>query len=132
MENKLLDMPLVQCLQVEAQSPSLQDNTADIDRLKQALQPVLEEFGLADRECKVPFSCLSRVAAGFRRCDFRGGAVVSLIPGVVEIIDFVSDSSAPLFAMALDLGTTHLEATVLDPLWRPFRQRTEDRYDRSC
>ena len=114
MQNKPFDMPLVQSLPVEAALPSLQDNTADIDRLKLALRPALQAAGLADRECVVPFGALPRVAAGFRVADFQGSAVVNLFPGRVEIVDFIPDSDHQVLAMALDLGTTHLEANLLD------------------
>ncbi len=114
MQKNLLDNPLVQALPVEANAPSLQDNTADIDRLKLALRQALDEHGLKGRECTVPFFSLSRVAEQFRSAGFRGGAVVNLLPGIVELVDFVPDASAQLLALALDLGTTHLEATLLD------------------
>lgn len=114
MQNNPIDLPLVQCLPVEAQPPSLQDNTADIDRLKLALLPVLRKKEMEDRECVVPFGALPGVASGFRAAGFRGAAVVNLLPGRVEIVDFVPDTKQHLPAMALDLGTTHLEATLLD------------------
>ncbi len=114
MQNKSFDMPLVQSLPVEAASPSLQDNTADIDRLKLALLPALQAAGLEDRECVVPFGALPGVAAGFRTAGFQGSTIVNLLPGRVEIVDFVSDKDHHILAMALDLGTTHLEANLLD------------------
>ena len=114
MKNIPIDIPLVLCLSVEANPPSLQDNIADIDRLKVSLQPLLAEMGLEDRECRVPFSALPQVANGFRQCNFRGGAVVNILHGYVEIVDFVPDNSHQILGMALDLGTTHLEATLLD------------------
>ena len=70
MQNKPFDMPLVQSLPLEATPPSLQDNTADIDRLKLVLVPVLQKAGLVGRECIVPFAALPRVAAGFRSGRF--------------------------------------------------------------
>ena len=110
----LFDMPLVQSLPVEAVPPSLQDNTADIDRLKLALLPVLQKVGLEGRQCVVPFAALTRVAAGFRAAGFRGSVVVNLLPGRVEVVDFIPDMDHHALAMALDLGTTHLEANLLD------------------
>lgn len=114
MQNKPFDIPLVQSLPVEAAPPSLQDNTADIDRLKLVLAPALHKVGLVDRECVVPFAALSGVAAGFRAAGFRGSAVVNLLPGRVEVVDFVPDKEYHVLAIALDLGTTHLEANLLD------------------
>lgn len=109
-----VDLPLVQCLPVEAQPPSIQDNTADVDRLKLALLPILRKAGMEGRECVVPLGALAGVAAGFRAAGFRGAAVVNLLPGRVEVVDFVADNRQALPAMALDLGTTHLEASLLD------------------
>jgi len=114
MQNKPFDMPLVQSLTVVASPPSLQDNTADVDRLKLALTFVLQGAGLESGECVVPFAALSRVADGFRAAGFQGAAVVNLLPGSVEIVDFVPEKDHHALAMALDLGTTHLEANLLD------------------
>jgi uncharacterized 2Fe-2S/4Fe-4S cluster protein (DUF4445 family) len=114
MQKEPFEMPLVQCLPVDAPLPSLQDNTADVDRLKLALLPALQKVGLEGREPIVPFGVLSRVASGFRAAGFRGSAVVNLFPGRVEVVDFVPGKKQHLPAMALDLGTTHLEATLLD------------------
>lgn len=110
----MTDFPLVVSLPVQAAQPSLRDNTADIDRLKAALAPALTGMGLADRECVVPFRALAGVAAGFRNCGFHGCALVNLLPGRAEIVDFVPGGDIPVPAMALDLGTTHLEASLLD------------------
>lgn len=114
MENRPIDIPLVLCLDVQAEAPSLQDNTADIDRLKLALQSVLKENGLGHLECRVPFKALQKVAESFRNCDFQGRAVVNLQPAIAEIVDFVPDSNGQIMGVALDLGTTHLEAILLD------------------
>ena len=114
MVNISTDTPLVQCLEVRAEAPSLQDNTADIDRLKLALQAVLIESGQEHLECKVPFKALPKVAEMFRNCNFQGGAIVNFHPGVAEIVDFVPDVTGQVLAIALDLGTTHLEATLLN------------------
>jgi len=111
---RLSENPLVWSLPVTSSAPSLGDNTADIDRLKQALIPELQKKGLADRACVVPFGAVAGIADRFRSAGFNGRAVVSLLPGRVEITDFLlPDAQGPL-AMALDLGTTHLEASLLD------------------
>jgi len=108
------ELPMVLFLPVEATPPSLGDNTADMDRLKLSLQPLLREAGLEGRECVVPYPALSRVAGGFRSAGFRGIAVINLFPERIELVDFMRDAAGDPLGMALDLGTTHIEATLLD------------------
>lgn len=114
MQNKSANIPLVLCLEVAAQPPSLQDNTGDVDRLKNALRSLLQEKGLDQRLCEVPFTALQKVADNFRQADFHGCAVVNVLPGTIRIVDFLPCAPKRFAAMALDLGTTHLEATLLD------------------
>jgi uncharacterized 2Fe-2S/4Fe-4S cluster protein (DUF4445 family) len=106
---------LATVIPVRAAEPSLQDNTADLDRLKGALAQVLPRE-LADRELEIPFSCMARVAAAFRGAGFAGYAVVNVLPWRLELVDFLADDPGVLPALALDLGTTHLEATLVDLL----------------
>ncbi|MDF1577238.1 MAG: ASKHA domain-containing protein [Desulfurivibrionaceae bacterium] len=101
--------PLVELYAIEAQLPSLKDNTGDLDRLRRA---VAERFG--GREPVVPFGCLPRVAGNFRRAGFVGGAVVNNLPSGPELVDFVVMPAKPLVGIALDLGTTHLEAVLVE------------------
>ena len=111
----LKSIPLVVTLYVEAVAPSLQDNTADLDRLKNGLSPLLSS-PLAGRNLCIPFSCMAPVAAAFRKADFQGYAVLNIFPGKIDIIDFLPQQPDVLPAMALDLGTTHIEATLIDLL----------------
>lgn len=101
--------PLVELYEVEVEGPSLTDNTGDLDRLKRA---VAEQ--LSGHDPVVPYSCLARVAANFRQGGFVGGAVVNHLAAGPELVDFIEKSAAPLVGMALDLGTTHLEAVLVE------------------
>ena len=103
-------MPIVKYITVTAPEPSLRDNSADIDRLKNALREKVSGHSLV-----VPFAQVSNVAAGFRQAKFSGTAVLNEACGHLELVDFV-ESAGPLAAMALDLGTTHLEASLLNLL----------------
>lgn len=103
--------PLVELHEVEARPPSLADNTADLDRLKKALAG-----DFAGRNLVVPFSCIAPVAESFRRSNFKGFAVVAHYPSGPHLVDFVPQKPDFLFGMALDLGTTHLEASLVDLL----------------
>jgi uncharacterized 2Fe-2S/4Fe-4S cluster protein (DUF4445 family) len=100
---------IVRYLPITAEPPSLQDNTGDIDRLKKIVAA-----NYKGRPVVVPFSRLAVVAQRFRDENFTGRAVLNVISPEVEIVDFVGDSPKVLAAMALDLGTTHLEATLID------------------
>lgn len=105
--------PLVRCIAIMAPPPSLQDNRADADRLKQALATQLRYEGV-EMPLVFPFALLAKVAAKFRAAGFRGYVLVNLLPGLGEIVDFLPEAPRMLPALALDLGTTHLEATLLD------------------
>ena len=101
--------PLVQLLAVEASPPSLQDNTGDLDRLKKSLLPLLD-----DQPLTIPYVRTMAVAESFRRAGFKGVAVVNDLVTGPELVDFLADPPKVLAGVALDLGTTHLEATLVD------------------
>jgi uncharacterized 2Fe-2S/4Fe-4S cluster protein (DUF4445 family) len=98
--------PIVSVVQVEAETPSLADNTGDLDRLKRCLAGAVV----------APLPFLARVTAGFRQAGFKGWAVINNLPGGRELVDFLPARPEVLPAMALDLGTTHLEASLVDLL----------------
>ncbi|MDW7772798.1 MAG: ASKHA domain-containing protein [Desulfobulbaceae bacterium] len=124
MNDRIPSTPLVRCFLIKASPPSLEDNTADIDRLKHGVQNVLQEEGISGRHILVPHTRTAAVAAGFRSAGFRGHVLVNILPAYIEIVDFFREPPAFIPAVALDLGTTHLEATLLD-------LRTGDRIARS-
>ncbi|NTV12937.1 MAG: ATP-binding protein [Desulfobulbaceae bacterium] len=101
--------PLVSFLEIKANPPHLGDNTADLDRLRRA---VAEQLG--GREPRVAWSRTAPVAAAFRAAGFGGTAVLNHLAAGVELVDFLPGLATSPLAMALDLGTTHLEATLLD------------------
>jgi uncharacterized 2Fe-2S/4Fe-4S cluster protein (DUF4445 family) len=101
--------PLVRAIAVVAPLPSLGDNTGDLDRLKKALVPHLAGFMPT-----VPYQRLAKVAGRFRAAGFKGTAIVNEVAGFPVLVDFLPEMPPVLAGMALDLGTTHLEATLLD------------------
>lgn len=103
--------PLVRLLPVDVHPPSLRDNTGDIDRLKRGLAPLL-----GGALPVVPHRQLAAVARAFRQAGFKGTAVLNDLPAGPELVDFLVDMPAVLPAMALDLGTTQLEASLVDLL----------------
>lgn len=101
--------PLVQLIPVEAVEPSLQDNTGDLDRLRKALSVPLH-----GRRPFIALASMEAVARGFRQASFKGLAVINELPAGPELVDFLPKAPPCLPAMALDLGTTHLEASLID------------------
>jgi len=102
---------IVEFIRVEAPPPSLEDNTADLDRLRRR---VTEELG--GREPAVAYSRTAFLANGFRQAGFAGSAVVNHLPTGPELVDFLPGPSTFPAGMALDLGTTHLEASLVNLL----------------
>jgi uncharacterized 2Fe-2S/4Fe-4S cluster protein (DUF4445 family) len=101
---------LVQLITVDCSKPSLKDNTGDIDRLK---KNITEKCGAP---VVVPYRAMAQVAKAFRQAGFAGHAVVNDCGSHYELVDFLGDKPEMLAAVALDLGTTHLEASLLDLL----------------
>jgi len=102
---------LVKLYRVEARPPSLGDNTGDLDRLKKALSGQLQ-----GRNPYVQFARIAPVADAFRKAGFKGYALVIHYPAGPHLVDFFPVAPELLVAMALDLGTTHLEASLVDLL----------------
>lgn len=102
--------PMVFTVRVDAAPPVLHDNTADLDRLQQALISSLAD----GRPLSVPYSRMTAVARAFREAGFSGYALVSSMEQGWMVVDFFAEKPDVVAAMALDLGTTHLEATLLN------------------
>lgn len=102
--------PVVTTISIKATPPSLQDNTGDLDRLKKKIQAQLN--GAAG--LRIPFQRLGMVAGSFRQAGFTGVAVINDGGYGPELVDFLAHEPTTLPAMALDLGTTHLEARLID------------------
>ncbi|MBU0944161.1 MAG: DUF4445 domain-containing protein [Proteobacteria bacterium] len=101
---------IVCSVRVEAAPPALHDNTADLDRLRQALLAALAD----DRFLTIPFERMVPVARVFRESGFAGYALLNDQEQGWVLADFLAEKPQVLAGMALDLGTTHLEATLLD------------------
>ena len=100
---------LVQIIPIEVMPPSLADNTGDLDRLRKGLAGKL-----AGRLPYVPMARMAPVARSFRQAGFKGAAVITGLDAGEQLIDFLPAAPEILPGMALDLGTTHLEASLLD------------------
>ncbi len=102
---------IVQAVEISASKPSLSDNTADLDRLKRSVR---QATGQEYVTCPLPD--VAGAAGSFRAAGFQGAAVIRDTGSGVEIIRVFSRMPQKLPGMALDLGTTHLEACLVDLL----------------
>ncbi len=100
---------LVECRPILAQAPRLGDNTADLDRLRRGL-------GMTAGEVVIPWPQARTVATAFRAADFAGHALLDCSGAVPAVMAARATAVEILPAMALDLGTTHLEASLIDML----------------
>jgi len=101
--------PLVRYIEIKAAPPSLQDNSADLDRLRRGAAEKLT--GL---EPLVAWSRSARLARAFRAAGFSGTAVVNHTERGPELVDFLPEPGPGPIGLALDLGTTHLEGSLVD------------------
>lgn len=101
---------IVFALQVEANVPGLSDNTADLDRLQHALVSTFQDV----HPLSVPYPCMASVARGFRNAGFKGYALLNDLGDRRAVVGFSAEKPAVVAVMALDLGTTHLEASLLN------------------
>ncbi len=100
----------VRYIPVQARTPALQDNTADLDRLKNSIRSQFND----NRPVRVDLKEMNRLARLFRAASFTGWAVVNDLGYCLQLVDFHGQKHKFLPVMALDLGTTHLEASLLD------------------
>ena len=103
-------LPLVQLVSVRCSKPSLQDNTGDIDRLKKNVAACSGPAPV------VPYGAMATLATAFRQSGFAGHAVLNDCGSHCQLVDFLAEKPEIMPAVALDLGTTHLEASLLDLL----------------
>lgn len=101
---------IVSVVRVEATPPTIGDNTADLDRLLQALHASNQD----ELVLTVPYTCMTGVARGFREADFNGYALINNRDHHREVVGFVAEKPTVIAGMALDLGTTHLEASLIN------------------
>jgi uncharacterized 2Fe-2S/4Fe-4S cluster protein (DUF4445 family) len=99
---------IVRLVSIQCLPPSLHDNTGDIDRIRKNV--IQKGFS----PLRVPLSCFSLLSRQVRACGFQGVAVVNDMEDYYELVDFLPDMPQPFVGMALDLGTTHLEASLVD------------------
>jgi uncharacterized 2Fe-2S/4Fe-4S cluster protein (DUF4445 family) len=101
--------PLVRFIGIKAVPPSLRDNTADLDRLRRNVAEKLDGV-----EPLVAWRRSAELARAFRAAGFAGTAVVNQLRTGPELVDFLPRQDSGPVGLALDLGTTHLEGSLID------------------
>ncbi len=101
--------PLVRFIEIKAVPPSLKDNTADLDRLRRSVAEKLDGV-----EPLVTWRRSNVLARAFRSAGFAGTAVVNQLRTGPELVDFLPARAPGPIGLALDLGTTHLEGSLVD------------------
>jgi uncharacterized 2Fe-2S/4Fe-4S cluster protein (DUF4445 family) len=99
---KVILRPAVQKRYVELSEPTLSDQRSDLERLLASLD---------DLELRCELAVLRRLGPVLRANDFKVTAVV--IDDVLVDVE-AGDTTARLFGIAFDLGTTTVVATLLD------------------
>jgi uncharacterized 2Fe-2S/4Fe-4S cluster protein (DUF4445 family) len=105
----LQHQPLVETVRAELPAPSLNDNTADLDRLVR----VLKQKGYDPLYCR-PLR-VGHLARRIRQEDFNVTAILGYGECRWELMEVISGSSRePALAFAVDLGTTRLAFYLID------------------
>jgi uncharacterized 2Fe-2S/4Fe-4S cluster protein (DUF4445 family) len=99
---------LVERWTVELTPPSLEDNTADSERLLRVLHKRREA------EYVVPFSCLRDLPQRLREAQWRPDVTLSVEPWGHRVLD-AGPGAGPLCLAAVDIGTTTIKAQLLGP-----------------
>ncbi|GAF77555.1 unnamed protein product, partial [marine sediment metagenome] len=96
---------MVRQLYLEIPPPSLEDNATDLDRLRRALE---REHGIDNLSIELPL--MRNLAATLRQSDWKVTATVALKDmESARLIDLrPGRSRGPLFAVAVDIGTTNV------------------------
>jgi uncharacterized 2Fe-2S/4Fe-4S cluster protein (DUF4445 family) len=94
--------PAVQKRYLELTEPTLEDQTSDLERVLAAMDDV---------EPRVPLSVVRHLGATLRESDWKVTAV--LVDDLLTAVE-PGDTSGRLHAIAFDLGTTTVVATLLD------------------
>ena len=103
-------IPLVKKIFLRLSSPSLKDNTADIDRLKRQVKN-----GLGIESLSVPFARISEWVSIIRDAEYQVTATVTMTPPLHLIIHLEpGDTTRRNFGLAVDLGTTRLAYQLWD------------------
>jgi len=101
--------PLARRMKLRVASPTLQDNSSDFDRLKRAL----EKLGVPGPYHSGP-EVLRKLAKELRAQDGLVHVLFHQAARWTDILDVDASANAPIYGLALDIGTTTLYARLID------------------
>ena len=110
MEQTQLNDPWIIRVSPDMASPSLDDNTADVDRLVKAVKKELGTEAIA-----VPYALAKRMTRILRGVDYRVSATLFEDRGVWHLVDVsgAAETDGP-FGLGMDLGSSTLVLRLLD------------------
>jgi uncharacterized 2Fe-2S/4Fe-4S cluster protein (DUF4445 family) len=97
--------PFVFFYEIDLTPPSVQDKTADADRLKNELK----QNGLDN--VTIPLNLLRRLPEEIRRNNFRLRLVIGFYEDGLRLLDIGRDK---IYGLAVDIGSTNMECSLLD------------------
>jgi uncharacterized 2Fe-2S/4Fe-4S cluster protein (DUF4445 family) len=97
----------IRAFQLNLQPPSLDDSTADLERLQKSLAAE----GILDP--RISLVLLRKLATGLRRADWSPWLVMDHSGKEARLLDLVPDRVQP-YGLALDIGTTTVTAFLVD------------------
>ena len=102
--------PLVQKLYLEMNPPSIEDHTADHERLYLAIRQQIDVPIM-----QTGFRILQRLSQMLQSCDYKATVTIGRRGGTTEVIEAeCGDHRKTNFAVAVDLGTTTVVAHLID------------------
>ena len=102
--------PIVQKFYLELSPPSLQDNTADLDRIKKQIKA---EIGIEN--VSIPFDQIPVWVKTLREARYRVTVSLALTSPLGRLLEIEpGDTTHRLYGLAVDLGTTRLAIQLWD------------------
>ena len=97
-------------LRPEIAPPTLNDNTADVDRILRSLKR-----SLTGQVIRIDLPLAKKVSLLLRKYDYRIAAALSKTNAGWDLIDiFSSDKTIPFYGLAVDLGTSTVAMRLVD------------------
>ncbi len=103
------EKPWIQGVVPQVIPPSLEDNTADVDRLLKAIKK-----SMGTSSVTAGFSLLKQIPRRLRECDFSVRAILYKSHDTWQLIDIQPAQSTGIYGLALDLGTSTVVIRLMD------------------
>ncbi len=104
--------PLVRKIYLELNPPTVDDHTADYERLTQAIR---NRLGLDDVPLQMGYRVLQDIPKVRKYTNYKVTATIGFRDGVMEVIQLEPDDRSQFnYGVAIDLGTTTVVAQLID------------------